>query len=484
MSQLSVVSSNDTEPYPQTLFSFETEAALLGAVMLEARMADIIGEIVSPDEFYYPLHGRIFAAVLNEVANGRTPSPVLLRNQFVDDPDIAAYGGVAYLANLTGSGAAMIGARDFAKSIADLAKRRRLLDKMRLLTEDVTSRIDQPVEELVDSLDGAMAEALQKSELASAASIADAWDATMREIEDEAAGRAPRGIEIQRLPDWNAVVGQMRGGEVTILAGRPSMGKTAVAMAVLAGAGQAGAGALFISLEMEKKELMKRAITDLIYQHGESASFDQVQKGKFNEFDRQRIHDARRAIDSWPVQLYDPPTLRIGRLAMTIRRYQRRMAGKGQQLKVVIIDYLGLIQPDNAKASRYEQVSLISRTVKQIAKECGVHIIVLAQLNRQVEQREDKRPMLSDLRDAGDIEQDADNVVFVYREQYYLERAEPDPADMKKRPGWETSMDAARDRVELICAKRRNGSVGKRTCWFFGSHQAVRGSRFYQDMNV
>jgi replicative DNA helicase len=276
----------------------------------------------------------------------------------------------------------------------------------------------------------------------------------------------------------------MRAGEVTILAGRPSMGKTALSLAVLLGAGQAGAGSLFISLEMKKKELMKRVITDLIYKHGESASFEQVKSGKFNEFDRGRIADARKAIDSWPVQIYDPPTLRIGRLAMTIRRYQRRMAGKGQHLKVVIIDYLGLIHPDNAKASRYEQVALISRTVKQIANECGVHIVVLSQLNRQVEQREDKRPVLSDLRDAGDIEQDADNVVFVYREQYYLERSEPDPSDLKKRPGWETSMDAARDRVELICAKRRNGGVGKRTCWYFASHQAVRGSRFYQDMNV
>ncbi|KQX18399.1 MULTISPECIES: replicative DNA helicase [unclassified Sphingomonas] len=484
MRNLQAVPSNDGEPYPETLYSYDTEAALLGAVMLEARMADMIGEMVAPADFYYPLHGRIFAAVLNEVANGRQPSPILLRNQFVDDPEIAGYGGPGYLTNLTGSGAAIVGAKDFARCIADLAKRRRLIDQMRLLSDDVMTQVDKPVEELIDGLDGAMADALQKNESATAASIAEAWDATMREIEDEAAGRAPRGIEIQRLPDWNDVVGPMRGGEVTILAGRPSMGKTAVSLAVTLGAGQASAGALFISLEMEKKELMKRAITDLIYKHGESASFDHVQKGKFNAFDRQRIADARAAIDNWPVQFYDPSTLRIGRLAMTIRRYQRRMAGKGQQLKVVVIDYLGLIQPDNPKASRYEQVSVISRTVKQIAKECGVHIVMLAQLNRQVEQREDKRPMLSDLRDAGDIEQDADNVIFLYREQYYLERAEPDPSDMKKHPAWETSMDAARDRVELISAKRRNGSIGRRTCWYFAAHQAVRGSRFYQDMNV
>jgi replicative DNA helicase len=276
----------------------------------------------------------------------------------------------------------------------------------------------------------------------------------------------------------------MRAGEVTILAGRPSMGKTAVALSVLLGAGQAGAGALFISLEMSRQELMKRAITDLIFAHGESASFDSVQKGKFTAFDQTRLREARQAIDNWPIIITDPSALRIGRLAMMIRRYQRRMAARGQELKLVVIDYLGLIQSDNRKASRYEQVAEVSRTIKRVAKECGVHILVLSQLSRAVEQREDKHPMLSDLRDAGDIEQDADNVVFVYREQYYLERAEPDPADIRKRPDWETQMDAARDRVELICAKRRNGRIGSRKCFFFGSHQAVRGSRFYQDMRV
>lgn len=484
MRNLSVVPSQDTEPYSAALYNFETEGALLGALMTSAALVDPVSEIVDADDFYYPLHARMFTAIQNEVANGRQPSPVLLRNYFVDDPDIAAYGGPGYLAQLTSSGAAIIGTRDFAVAIRDLAKRRRLLDSIRTIADDVTGLVDNPVEELVARLDSAMTDSLQKSERSTAATLAQAFDETLRLIEDEAAGRAPRGIEIQRLPDWNDVVGQMRPGEVTILAGRPSMGKTAVALSVLLGAGQAGAGGLYISLEMTKAELLKRAITDLIYVHGESASFDLVQRGKFNEFDRQRIAEARDFIAKWPVIIDDPSHLRIGRLAMTIRRHQRRMAAKGQELKLVVIDYLGLLQSDNRKASRYEQVAEMSRSVKRIAKECGVHIVLLSQLSRAVEQREDKRPQLSDLRDAGDIEQDADNVVFVFREEYYLERAEPDPADIKKRDSWETSMAAARDRVDLTSAKRRNGRIGTRKCFFFGSHQAVRGSRFFQDMRV
>lgn len=480
MRGLSVMPSNDTEPYSPALYSFENEAALLGALMMSAQMVDPVGEILGPEDFYYPLHGRIFATIQHEAANGRTPSPVILRSHFVDDPDIGQYGGPGYLAQLTGSGAALIGTMDFARHIRDLAKRRSLLDQMRLLSADLTALTDNPVEDLVDRLDSAMADALQRAERTSAATLAAAFDTTLQEIEDEAAGRAPRGIEIQRLPDWNDVVGQMRKGEVTILAGRPSMGKTAIALSVLLGAGQAGAGALFISLEMSKGELLKRAITDLVFANGESASFDHVQRGRFTAFDRERLQEARAAIDTWPVIIDDPSALRIGRLAMMIRRYQRRMTAKGQELKLVVIDYLGLIQSDARKASRYEQVSEVSRTIKRVAKECGVHIVLLSQLSRAVEQREDKRPMLSDLRDAGDIEQDADNVVFVFREEYYLERCEPSLGD-KKRDAWEKEMEASRDRVDLICAKRRNGRIGSRKCYFFGSHQAVRGSRFYSD---
>ena len=151
------------------------------------------------------------------------------------------------------------------------------------------------------------------------------------------------------------------------------------------------------------------------------------------------------------------------------------MAAAGHRLDLVIIDYLGLIKGSDKRAKRYEEVGEISRTLKAIAKDCDVAIVCLAQLNRQTEQREDKRPMLSDLRDAGDVEQDADHVMFVYREEYYLERAEPDAHD-KKRADWEISMGHARDKIELIAAKVRNGSVGKRTCHFFGAYQAIRSS--------
>jgi replicative DNA helicase len=167
---------------------------------------------------------------------------------------------------------------------------------------------------------------------------------------------------------------------------------------------------------------------------------------------------------------------------MEIRRQRRKLALQGKTLDLVVIDYLGLIK-GSPKLKRYEEVGEISRTLKEIAKECDVAMVILAQLNRQPESREDKRPMLSDLRDAGDIEQDADHVMFVYRDEYYLERSEPDKHDdskagKAKREDWEIAMGHARDRLELILAKARNGRVGKRICYFFGTHQAVRPSDY------
>lgn len=468
--------------YPPALVNVEAESAFLGALMVQNGFVDQAAERVGIEDFCVPFHQRLYQTILSEVSAGRLATPPLLRNHFTGDVEYDDMGGAAYLGSLTGSNAVVIGVWDFARQIADLAKRRRLLDEMRSLQGDVVMLTDNPVEELVDRIDGALASALQRTQTTRSMTIGQAFDRTLQLIDDEAAGKGPQGIRIADLEDFNQLTGDLRRGEVMILGGRPSMGKTAVALSVTLGAAKAGFGTLFISLEMRVEELLSRAITDLIFEFGNSATFDQVRRGRLGAFDRERIGDARKAIESWPLIVTDPSTLTIGRLAMMIRRYQRQMAAKGQTLDLVVIDYLGLIRGNDRKAKRYEEVGEISRILKQVAKECDVALIVLAQLNRECEKREDKRPQLSDLRDAGDIEQDADVVMFVYREQYYLERAEPDATD-KKRDQWEVAMGAARDRLELIAAKVRQGRVGKRLCYFFGAHQAVRHSHYMKDLD-
>ena len=480
---------HNDQPNPiAALAAVEAEAALLGAIMIDNRILDRVADIVVASDFAEPVHERVFALISHEVNAGRLASPVTLRPYVESDPGIANLGGTHYLAQLTGSGAGMIGAVDFARQIQDFAKRRRLyramqelLAKLTFVPTTIRETLDhphEPVEALVEHMDAALAEALQQAETAKSFTGAQAWDLAMAEIEAEAAGQIAPGLAVAGLDDWNHLTGNLRRGEVAIVAGRPSMGKTALALSTALASARAGWGTLFISLEMSAVELMKRAISDLIFDYGRSASFDNVKRGRFTAFDRQNVASARAQIASWPLRLRQDAGLKVGRLAMMIRRYKREMTAKGQRLDIVFIDYLGLIRADGNKVKRYEEVSEVSRTIKQIARELDVAIVLLAQLNREVERREDKRPQLADLRDSGEIEQDADVVLFVYRESYYLERNEPDPDD-KKRVDWEIAMGNARDRVELIAAKVRNGRIGKRNCYYFAEHQAVRGSDFF-----
>lgn len=463
---------------PAPIADVETEAALLGALMREASLIDPIADRVAAEDFFEPFHGRLFTLILQMHAEGRVPSPISLRPFLEDDPAIKDLGGPTYLIKIMGTtGAEVIGARDFARSIADSAKRRRLIDG---LVEVIANarQATAPVDSVVESADTILSQALQRNATVATVTLAQSFDVTMKAIEDEAAGLGPQGIRIEGLHDFNELTGDLRRGELLYLGGRPSMGKTALSLKLALGAVRAGNGVAFISLEMRANELTTRAMSDLVFEYAEDCpTFEQVRRGKLSDKHRELLKLARRQIDEWPLLITDPPSLNISRLAMEIRRQRRRMVAMGQSLDLVIVDYLGLIRGPDKRAKRYEEVGDISRALKQIAKECDVALVVLAQLNRECEKREDKRPMLSDLRDAGDIEQDADHVMFVFRDEYYLERSEPDVHD-KKRADWDIAMGHARDRVELILAKARNGRVGKRTCYFFGKHQAVRPSDY------
>ncbi len=463
---------------PARLSNVETEAAMLGMLLLDNRRVDVVADRLADEDFAEALYGRIYARIVQLVSEGKQATAITLRNDFLDDPAMQQLGGPSFLAELSAApGVLILRPRETADVLLDLAKRRRLFLELQRLTAEIEGSIDDPVESLVDAVDGALVQALQRSDVAKSVSIERAFDATLQQIEDEANGRAPAGLAVAGFDDWNRITGTMRRGEVIILAGRPSMGKTAVALSTALAGARAGLGTLFISLEMSVEELMKRAISDLIFEYGQSASFDNVKRGQFGAFDRNRLSDVRRQLAEWPMTIRQEAGLRLGRLAMLIRRTKRQMEAKGRRLDIVFIDYLGLVKTDTRAHKRYEEVSEVSRTIKQIARELDVAIVLLAQLNREVERREDKRPQLSDLRDSGEIEQDADTVVFVYREQYYLERAEPSTGD-KRRVDWEISLQAARDKIELISAKVRNGRIGRRQCWFFAEHQAVRGSDF------
>lgn len=469
---------------PARLANVETEMAMVGMLLIDNRFVDLVADHLAQEHFSEPLLGRIYARTVQIVSSGDQAAAVSIAHEFETDPAIVAMGTTArhFLGQITASsGVLLLQPRATAKLISGLAKQRVLYAEAGRIREQLEEGVDGDLSTLIEQADTALSKLTEKPAVSRRARIAKAFDRTLERIRAEKNGDVARGVRVEGLDDVNHLFGKaMRAGKLIYLAGRPGMGKTALAISTALASGRAGNGTVFYSLEMEVEDLTERAIADLIYEHGNSLSLDNLQQGNFTAFDEQAITNARAQIESWPLELVSEPELTLNGLARSLRRIKREMAAKGDELRVVFIDYLQLMSGDQRRQSRTEFVGELSRGLKVLAGQLGIVIIALSQLSRKCEEREDKRPMLSDLRESGSIEQDADAVGFVFREQYYLEMAEPKEGD-KNRAAWETDLLAARDRMELIAAKVRQGKTGRRRLHYFLDNQAVRGSRFYQD---
>ena len=259
------------------------------------------------------------------------------------------------------------------------------------------------------------------------------------------------------------------------MAGRPGMGKTAVALSYALGSAQLGFGTMYVSLEMSGTELSARMLSDLAFDGHRGVLYSVIRDGELSHNQKREVLKARDMLADMPLRVIDAGKLTTSRLSMLVMRTKRRMEAQGQSLDLVIVDYLQLLSPDYQTRGMYEKVSEISMALKAIAKTHGVTIMALSQLSREVEKRPDKVPQLSDLRDSGQIEQDADGVVFLVRQAYYMEQEKPDTANTKHAI-WASNYELARQQIEFIVAKRRNGRTGRAEGQFFGQFQAVRGA--------
>lgn len=455
------------------------EAAVIGAMLADGARVDDLADILAHAVFADDCFARVFEAILIMSAAGEAATPITVARRLSDDDDLADRGGARYLADLA-IGADTARAAATARHIVDLSRRRRLahdLSAARALAIDLA----KPIGESVIAIDRASTFALEGALAAPAAvSVATAWDTTMASIAAIAAGTQPRGVQIAGLREWNEITTGMHPGQMILLGGRPGMGKTALAVTVATGAAEAGHGVLFISIEMPVEQVMLRIIADRLHARGSTATFEDVQLGRLTDRDHSIAAQIRRDIDAWPLMFEEPGGgLSAARIAPMIRKAQRSFAAAGRKLELVVIDYLGLLLPPQKRDSKVQEVSDVSLSVKAAARACGVAVLALAQLNRGVEARDDKRPMLSDLRDSGSLEQDADVVVFAYREQYYLDQSKPKDGDAKKSEAWEIAYAAEKDRIEIWTAKLRQGATQRRRCYFFGNRQAIRSSDFY-----
>jgi replicative DNA helicase len=248
---------------------------------------------------------------------------------------------------------------------------------------------------------------------------------------------------------------------LVIVAGRPSMGKSAVASSYALGAASAGHGVLFVSLEMSAEELGERIAADLCFDSAVQVPYSAITDGRVTNEQGRQIARAYERLQSIPLSIVDLASCTIAKLNAIVRRHSRRMAAQGKKLDLVIVDYLQLVRPDRHTENRTQEITQVSIGLKAIAKEHGVAVMALAQLSRSVESRADKRPIMADLRESGQIEQDADAIMFLYRPEYYLKQSEPLETD--HRPKWESMMDDARGKIEFIVAKRRRGCTAHHT---------------------
>ena len=479
MAEIIRINEGAEAPATQTLpQNVEAEAALLGALMIDNRLVEDVQIRLKPHHFFEPLHGRVYEAILRMTDKNMVANPVTLRPIFDADEAMKEVGGPAYLAQLTGSGAAVIGARDFAAQIYDLALLRALVGVGRDMVEGAldTSEEVAPLAQIERAESELYRVAEEGGNESKVKSFGEATRLALEQAERALNSGGHLSGVTTGLEGINSKIGGLHKSDLTILAGRPGMGKTSLATNMAFACAQrfvrdqedgidmaktVGAPVAFFSLEMSADQLATRILAE---QSGISS--ENLRMGKISQQEFRHLARAAGELSTLPLYIDDTPGLTIASLRARARRLKRQ-----KNIGMVVVDYLQLLQGSgkgSAGDNRVQEISEISRGLKQLAKELDLPVLALSQLSRAVEQREDKKPMLSDLRESGSIEQDADIVLFVYREDYYVAAKEPkrpmdgdDAKTFEAYEQWQRDMERVYGMAELIVAKQRHGATGK-----------------------
>lgn len=452
---------------PQNL---EAEQALLGAILVNNIAHEKVGELLKPEDFYDPVHGRIYDAINTLISRGQIADPKTLRGLFDSDPALASLGGAQYLADLAASIISIINVEDYARLIHDLYLRRQMI----ILGEDVVNEayrhdLDKPATQQIETAEARLFELAQTGAIDRGFIKLEKALVTSLRMAEEAHKRDSHITGVTTgLRDLDRKMGGLQKSDLVILAGRPSMGKTALATNIAFNAahawyksdGKEGSGVAFFSLEMSSEQLATR----LLGEHSQVPS-DKIRRGEIKSDDFTKFMEASKTLSRVPLYIDDTPALSVAGLRTRARRLKRMVPHLG----AIVIDYLQLLHGTSSRGSenRVQEVSEITRSLKALAKELNIPVIALSQLSRAVEMREDKRPQLADLRESGSIEQDADVVMFVYREEYYHARSEPtrrqDEDESKfntRHQRWMERGEEIRSIGEVIIAKQRHGPIG------------------------
>ena len=459
--------------------SIEAEKALLGAIFVNNKAYEKVSEFLRAEHFALSQHGRIYGAVARLIERGQLANPVTLKRYFEQDESLAEVGGPAYLAELAGSAVTVINAGEYGRLVYDLHLKRALIS----LGEDVVNRafggeVDESATQQIEQAEQGLYDLAVSGEyeggfqpFREAVTHAIKMAETAHKRDGGLAGVTTGFLDLDQL------LGGLHPSDLVILAGRPSMGKTALATNIAYHAaksfaeteGREGAVVGFFSLEMSAEQLASRILSEQ-----SNVSSDRMRKGELSKEEFTVLVAASQTLHGIPIFIDDTPALTVSALRTRSRRLKRQ-----HNLGLIVVDYLQLIGSNNTSRNdgRVQEVAEITRGLKALAKELNVPVLALSQLSRAVEQRDNKRPQLSDLRESGTIEQDSDVVMFIFREEYYLERDRPtrraDETEdnfIRRENKWQENLAKVRNLADVIIAKQRHGPIGDVKLTFQGTY--------------
>ena len=447
--------------------NIEAEQALLGTLLYDNAAYERLIDKLQARHFYEPFHQRLFAIMEEHIRRGQLAEPILLADRFKRDAAFEELGGLRYLADLVDRAPPSANAQDYARTIYDLALRRDLIRIGGEISVSATADAESPARDQIEAAEQQLYTLAETGGVSSGfVPFADALHGAV-EMAAEAYSRdgSLAGLSTG-LIDLDRQLGGLHPSDLLILAGRPSMGKSALAANIAFSVAKnyaydiqpdgskktANGGVVaFFSLEMSAEQLAMRLLAEV-----SGVASDRLRKGEIDQSEFGRVRDAALEIQESPLFIDDTGGLSIAKLTARCRRLKRTVG-----LDLIVVDYLQLVTGSDLKSNdnRVQEVSQITQGLKALAKELSVPVLALAQLSRQVENREDKKPQLSDLRESGSIEQDADAVMFVYREEYYLGRTEPREGTPEHLT-WQEDMDKVAGLADVIIGKQRHGPIG------------------------
>ncbi|QTH19645.1 hypothetical protein HRJ34_14810 [Rhizorhabdus wittichii] len=473
---------------PVALVNEEAEYFLLGGMMLDNRLVPAVAEILREDQFYYGIHRKIFRAILKLTERGQAANAVTLRPFFEFDPEVAELLPNQpigpYLAQSGGQGAVLIGILDMARMLADLAALRDVDDALGRHRTLLPTAIEDSVEEIVDRIEADLWSAVSARPAVAANSATSMIRKVIERNQRIVTAGTVDGYSCKLVKDVDRLIGEVEPGTYNIIGGRPGQGKTTLARSMALGYAMNGIPVEFFHAEMTEEQQAIYVAADLCHALGNPVAHEAIRKGNLTSVQLQALERAEAVAASLPVNYTATGRCDIRRIESMVARAKARWAAKGKKLGPVFVDYVQLLGASRNGREITEdtpRVAAVSKGLLDIAQKHGVPVFALSQLSRGAEDRKDFRPEVRDLKQAGDLEQDADSIILVFREETYLIKEQPKQGSQdyqRKYDAWETDFRAVRGVQELICGKNRHGKTSSRPVKFFGANAAVRGSDF------